>query len=145
MGDRIGSPNFSGRIIQARRAETAAAPERLSRENHGVAYFVAGLKGFIFATPSDHLINIEQPSLPHPLKIPFVVGRNRMFTANECRAKALEKLGLAKADSRRRRHFVNAAEAWFLLARQIDVGETIIIRARLEDDEPGKKTAENPR
>jgi hypothetical protein len=68
-----------------------------------------------------------------------------MFTANECRAKALEKLGLAKADPRRRRHFVNAAEAWFLLARQIDVGETIIIRAGLEDDEPGKKTAENPR
>jgi hypothetical protein len=45
-GGSIGSPNFSGRIIQARRAETAAAAERLSRENHGVAHFVGNLKGF---------------------------------------------------------------------------------------------------
>jgi len=43
-----------------------------------------------------------------------------MFTAPECRAIALNKLDQAKLDKRRRRSLLNAAEAWFFLASQLD-------------------------
>jgi hypothetical protein len=43
-----------------------------------------------------------------------------MFTAAECRSKALEKLNQAKLDKRHRRKLLSAAEAWLYLARQID-------------------------
>jgi hypothetical protein len=57
-----------------------------------------------------------------------------MFTADECRAKALEKLELAKANPKHRRRFQNAADAWFFLADQWEVGEAILRNARAEAD-----------
>jgi hypothetical protein len=43
-----------------------------------------------------------------------------MFTAAECRAKALEKIMQAKQDNRHRRKLISAAEAWLLLAKRLD-------------------------
>jgi hypothetical protein len=56
-----------------------------------------------------------------------------MLTANQCRAKALEKLRLARINPQHRRRFVNAADAWLFLANQLEVGEAIIRSARLEE------------
>jgi hypothetical protein len=53
-----------------------------------------------------------------------------MFTANQCRAKALEKLGLARTNPQHRRRFIQAADAWFLLADRLQVGEAIMENAR---------------
>jgi hypothetical protein len=60
-----------------------------------------------------------------------------MLTVNQCRAKALEKLGLATTDPQRRRRFMNAANAWFFLANQLEFGEAILRKARAEDDTLG--------
>jgi hypothetical protein len=60
-----------------------------------------------------------------------------MRTADECRAKALEKLGLASATPQHRRRFTDAANAWFFLATRLEVGETILRNARAEDDTLG--------
>jgi hypothetical protein len=57
-----------------------------------------------------------------------------MFTANQCRAKALQKLELARANPRHRRRFIRAADAWFFLANQLEVGEAILRNARAEDN-----------
>jgi hypothetical protein len=57
-----------------------------------------------------------------------------MRTADQCRAKALEKLGLAKAYPQHRRRYMKAADAWLLLANQLEVGEAILRGGRLEDD-----------
>jgi hypothetical protein len=43
-----------------------------------------------------------------------------MFTAAECRAKALEKITQAKHDKRNRRQLASAAEAWLFLAEALD-------------------------
>ena len=43
-----------------------------------------------------------------------------MFTAAECRAKALEKIMQAKQDKRHRRKLISAAEAWLFLADRLD-------------------------
>jgi hypothetical protein len=43
-----------------------------------------------------------------------------MFTAAQCRTKALEKLMQAKQDKRHRRKLRSAAEAWLLLAERLD-------------------------
>jgi hypothetical protein len=48
-----------------------------------------------------------------------------MRTADQCRAKGLEKLGLAKVQPWHRRRYRNAAEARLCLANQLEVGETI--------------------
>jgi hypothetical protein len=42
-----------------------------------------------------------------------------MFTAAECRAKALEKITQAKHDKRNRRKLTSAAEAWLFLAEAL--------------------------
>jgi len=50
-----------------------------------------------------------------------------MFTAAECRAKALEKITQAGLDKRRRRSLLNAANAWLLLASRLDeAGDAVI-------------------
>jgi hypothetical protein len=43
-----------------------------------------------------------------------------MFTAAECRAKALEKITRAGLDKRRRRSLLDAADAWLLLASRLE-------------------------
>jgi hypothetical protein len=53
-----------------------------------------------------------------------------MLTANQCRAKALEKLGLARTNPRHRRRLMDAADAWVFLADKLDVGEAILRKAR---------------
>ncbi len=50
-----------------------------------------------------------------------------MFTAAECRAKALEKIFEAKLDRRRRRSLLNAADAWLFLARRLEAEAAIAI------------------
>jgi hypothetical protein len=48
-----------------------------------------------------------------------------MFTAAECRAKALEKIMQAKQDKRHCRKLTSAAEAWLFLAVKLDELEDI--------------------
>jgi len=43
-----------------------------------------------------------------------------MFTAAECRAKALEKITQAGLDKRRRRSLLDAANAWLFLASRLE-------------------------
>ena len=43
-----------------------------------------------------------------------------MFTVDECRAKAAEKLAQAEREPRHRRKLQNAAQAWLFLASKID-------------------------
>jgi hypothetical protein len=50
-----------------------------------------------------------------------------MFTAAECRAKALEKITLAKLDGRRRRSLLEAANAWLLLANRLDAAGAAVV------------------
>jgi hypothetical protein len=50
-----------------------------------------------------------------------------MFTAAECRAKALEKITQAGLDKRRRRSLLNAANAWLLLASRLDAAGDAVI------------------
>jgi hypothetical protein len=50
-----------------------------------------------------------------------------MFTAAECRAKALEKITQAGLDKRRRRSLLNAANAWLLLASRLDAADAAVI------------------
>jgi hypothetical protein len=60
-----------------------------------------------------------------------------MRTADQCRAKALEKLGLAKAYPQHRRRLMKAADAWLFLANQLEAGEAILREARAEHDTLG--------
>ena len=39
-----------------------------------------------------------------------------MFSSAECRVRAEQKLKQAECDPRRRRHLINAAQAWLILA-----------------------------
>ena len=50
-----------------------------------------------------------------------------MFTAAECRAKALEKITQAGLDKRRRRSLLNAANAWLLLASRLDAAGDAVV------------------
>jgi hypothetical protein len=60
-----------------------------------------------------------------------------MLTSDQCRAKALEKLRLARADPQHRRRFIEAADAWLFLANRLEVGEAILSNARAEDQSLG--------
>jgi hypothetical protein len=51
----------------------------------------------------------------------------RMFTADQCRAKALEKLTQAEQDKRHRRKLTSAAEAWLFLAERLDESDRIAV------------------
>jgi hypothetical protein len=55
-----------------------------------------------------------------------------MFRADECRAKALGKLDLAKLERRRRRSLTKAAEAWLYLAQALEHGEAVMIATPME-------------
>lgn len=63
-----------------------------------------------------------------------------MFSANQCRAKALEKLGLARTNPQHRRRFIDAADAWFLLANRLEAGDTILRNARAAEALLGRPT-----
>jgi hypothetical protein len=83
------------------------------------------------------LIKIEQTSHRRSSRVGLLNVRNRMRTAKECRAKALEKLGLASANPQHRRRFTDDANAWFFLASRLEVGEAILSNARAEDTRLG--------
>jgi hypothetical protein len=80
--------------------------------------------------------NFEQIGLAAPDTEHTGKSGELMFTAAECRAKALEKIFQAKLDRRRRRSLLNAADAWLLLAGRLEAeGATAI------EDIPLKKYA----
>lgn len=58
----------------------------------------------------------------------------RMFTADQCRAKALEKLAQAKQDKRHRRKLTSAAEAWLFLAERLDESDRIAVAYEVDGD-----------
>jgi hypothetical protein len=57
-----------------------------------------------------------------------------MFTADQCRAKALEKLAQAKQDKRHRRKLTSAAEAWLFLAQRLDESDRIAVAYEVDGD-----------
>jgi hypothetical protein len=57
-----------------------------------------------------------------------------MFTADQCRAKALEKLMQAKHDKRHRRKLTSAAEAWLFLAERLDESDRIAVAHEVDGD-----------
>jgi hypothetical protein len=58
-----------------------------------------------------------------------------MFTADQCRAKALEKLTQARQDKRHRRKLTSAAEAWLFLAEKLEEFEGVVAAAYEVDDD----------
>jgi hypothetical protein len=60
--------------------------------------------------------------------------RALMFTAAECRAKALEKITQAKHDKRNRRKLTSAAEAWLFLAEALDRLDRVAVAYEVDDD-----------
>jgi hypothetical protein len=57
-----------------------------------------------------------------------------MFTAAECRAKALEKIMQAKEDNRHRRKLISAAEAWLFLAKRLDQLDRVVVAYEVDGD-----------
>jgi hypothetical protein len=57
-----------------------------------------------------------------------------MFTAAECRAKALEKIMHAKQDHRHRRKLISAAEAWLFLAEALDRLDRVAVAYEVDGD-----------
>ena len=57
-----------------------------------------------------------------------------MFTAAECRAKALEKIVQAKQDKRHRRKLISAAEAWLFLAERLDQSDRFAAAYGIDGD-----------
>jgi hypothetical protein len=57
-----------------------------------------------------------------------------MFTAAECRAKALEKITQAKQDKRHRRKLTSAAEAWLFLAETLDQLDRVAVAYEVDSD-----------
>jgi hypothetical protein len=58
----------------------------------------------------------------------------QMFTAAECRAKALEKIMQAKQDNRHRRKLISAAEAWLFLAKRLDQLDRVVVAYEVDSD-----------
>jgi hypothetical protein len=57
-----------------------------------------------------------------------------MFTAAECRAKALEKIMQAKQDNRHRGKLISAAEAWLFLAKRLDQLDRVVVAYEVDGD-----------
>jgi hypothetical protein len=57
-----------------------------------------------------------------------------MFTAEQCRARALEKLAQAKQDKRHRRKLASAAEAWLFLAGRLDELDRVAAAYEVDGD-----------
>jgi hypothetical protein len=57
-----------------------------------------------------------------------------MFTAAECRAKALEKIEQASHDKRHRRKHTSVAEAWLFLTSRLDQLDRVAVGCEVDDD-----------
>jgi hypothetical protein len=76
------------------------------------------------------MFNLDQNS-PRALgyERPFAirVGGLPMFTSDECRARAEDKLAQAERDHRHRKRLITAAEAWLLVASQLRRVEATLV------------------